>query len=122
MCCNCLNELQRLNKLKGNLEIKPGIEGILKTKNLDSQGCSTSSQSVSSPTVQTEHVLPTNEIATVYKAITHEILLGGDQLSQARARAAIKIKANGETPSSRLEGFIPTVEDWHTKLTFLKYV
>ena len=59
VCCNCLNELQRLNKLKGNLEIKAGIEGILKTKSLDSQGCSTSSQSVSSPTVQTEHVLPT---------------------------------------------------------------
>ena len=53
VCCNCLNELQRLNKLKGNLEckIKAGIEGILKTKSLDNQGCSTSSQSVSSPTV-----------------------------------------------------------------------
>ena len=30
VCCNCLNELQRLNKLKGNLESKimAGIEGL----------------------------------------------------------------------------------------------
>ena len=60
----------------------------------------------------------TNELenATVYKALTHPILLGGDQLSQARARTALKVKCNGERPSSRLEGFILTIEDWHAKL------
>ncbi len=58
-----------------------------------------------------------DEEITVYKAAVHEILLGGDQLSQARARTALKVKSNGESPKSRLEGFVLTVEDWHTKLT-----
>lgn len=50
------------------------------------------------------------------KAKVHNIMLGGDQLTKARAVSAIKIKCNGETPSTRLEGFIPTLEDWHAKL------
>ncbi len=59
---------------------------------------------------------------TITKAVTHEILLGGDQLSQARARTAMKVKANGDTPSSRLEGFMLTVEDWHAKLTLYEVI
>ena len=43
-----------------------------------------------------------------------------DQLSQARARASIKMKANSESPSTRLEGFLPKIEDWHTKLTLFE--
>ena len=66
---------------------------------------------------QEQLVVPsTNEMVTVCKARTHKILLGGDQLSQARARTALRVKSNGETPSARLEGFILTVEDWHAKL------
>ena len=62
----------------------------------------------------------TNDQVTVYEANTHSILLGGDQVSQARARSALKTKANGEKPSQRLEGIIPTIEDWHTKLTLFE--
>uniref|UniRef100_A0A1X7T9Q8 DUF6589 domain-containing protein n=1 Tax=Amphimedon queenslandica TaxID=400682 RepID=A0A1X7T9Q8_AMPQE len=62
------------------------------------------------------------ESVDVTLAVTHKILLGGDQLSQARARTAIKVKNNGETSASRLEGFILTVEDWHTKLTLYEVI
>ena len=51
-----------------------------------------------------------------HKAKVHKVILGGDQLTKARAVSAIKIKSNGERPSSRLEGFIPVIEDWHAKL------
>lgn len=57
-----------------------------------------------------------DEDVIVHKAKVHPIVFGGDQLTKVRAVSAIKIKSNGENPSTRLEGFIPTVEDWHTKL------
>uniref|UniRef100_A0A1X7THQ5 DUF6589 domain-containing protein n=1 Tax=Amphimedon queenslandica TaxID=400682 RepID=A0A1X7THQ5_AMPQE len=59
---------------------------------------------------------------TVIDEKVHHILLGGDQLSQARARGALKSKANSQTPSTKLNGFIPTVEDWHTKLTLFEVI
>ena len=46
----------------------------------------------------------------------YKILLGGDQLTKVRAMSAMRVKSNGWTPTARLEGFIPVVEDWHTKL------
>ena len=56
----------------------------------------------------------------VSEAAIPNIFLEGDQLSQARARTALKIKHNGENPSTRLEGLIPVVEDWHAKLTLFE--
>ena len=47
------------------------------------------------------------------------IFVGGDQLTAARARGAQKAKVNALTPKSRLEGLVPAVEDWHTKVTLL---
>ena len=61
-----------------------------------------------------------DESVTIHQAKTHKILVGGDQLSQVQAKAAITIKANAETPLSRLEGLLPTIEDWHTKLTLFE--
>lgn len=49
----------------------------------------------------------------------HEILIGGDQLTAARARSSKLHMANGKTPSERLEGLIPVAEDWHTKACLL---
>ena len=48
----------------------------------------------------------------------HRIVVGGDQLTAARIRAAQKGKLNGQTPLSRLEGIISVAEDWHTKANF----
>lgn len=52
--------------------------------------------------------------------VFHKIILGGDQLTCARVRSAQAIRANQETSSTRLEGFIDACEDWHAKVTLLK--
>lgn len=61
-----------------------------------------------------------NTTVTVVEGATHSILLEGYQLSQARAHSAIKAKANSEMPHKKLEGIIPSIEDWHTKLTLFE--
>lgn len=66
-------------------------------------------------------VVPSTDITVpVSKASVHPILIGGDQLTAARARSALKAKANEDKPSLRLEGLIPVAEDWHTKVILLE--
>ena len=50
----------------------------------------------------------------------HKILLGGDQLTAARARGAQALGCNHGTREDRLVGLIPTVEDWHTRVILLQ--
>ena len=50
----------------------------------------------------------------------HVILLGGDQLTAERARAAGRIRQNSQHPVGRLEGILPVTEDWHTKVCFME--
>ncbi|KAL5488698.1 hypothetical protein EMCRGX_G017679 [Ephydatia muelleri] len=45
------------------------------------------------------------------------IPLGGDQLTIARIRGILSNSDNGE---ERLEGFVPVIEDWHTKMCFME--
>ena len=52
--------------------------------------------------------------------VMHKILLGGDQLTVARARGAQRIRANSQHGAGRLEGLIPVVEDWHAKVCLLE--
>ena len=59
-------------------------------------------------------------MVSVPKASVHPILVGGDQLTAARARTACKAKANEDKPALRLEGLVPVAEDWHPKVIFLK--
>ena len=66
-----------------------------------------------------EKFISTGEKVLEEKAKFHPILVGGDQLTVARARSAIKVKVNSHTPSKRLSGIIPVVEDWHAKANFL---
>lgn len=49
-----------------------------------------------------------------------ETLFGGDQLTAARSRGAASIRANHPNAHQHLQGLIPTVEDWHAKMTFMK--
>ena len=49
----------------------------------------------------------------------HRILMGGDQMTAARARSSKKHMANHPKPAGRLEGLEPMVEDWHTKASLL---
>lgn len=53
-------------------------------------------------------------------ALVHNVLFGGDQLTAARVRGAIKAMANNPTPQTRLEGVVPVIEDWHAIVVLLQ--
>ena len=65
------------------------------------------------------HIASIDKTVQVTTARTCHILVGSDQLTAARARGAQKANVNSLTPSSKLEGLVPMVEDWHTKVTLL---
>ncbi len=44
-----------------------------------------------------------------------KLSFGGDQLTMERLRSAIDCMCDSHTDSQRLEGLIPTIEDWHAK-------
>lgn len=50
----------------------------------------------------------------------HKLLIGGDQLTAARARAVKRHRVNSASPSARLDGLIPCAEDWHTQTILLQ--
>ena len=67
-----------------------------------------------------EEVIPSNgQVVKVCKAIFSQVLLGGNQLTAAHAREARKAKVSSDIPSIRMEGIVPVVEDWHTKMSFI---
>jgi len=72
------------------------------------------------PTLSSTHecTITTGEKVQEERAVIHPILVGGDQLTVARARSAIKAKVNSQTASKRLAGIVPIAEDWHTKANF----
>lgn len=50
----------------------------------------------------------------------HEILLGGDQLTCARARGAMAVRGTHDNAKDGLKAVVPVSEDWHTRLTLMK--
>lgn len=52
--------------------------------------------------------------------VFHKILLGGDQVTVARARSSIAARLDHPTLRERLQGLLPVVEDWHAKQCLLK--
>ena len=50
----------------------------------------------------------------------HHILIGGDQLTVARIQGAQRVRNNSESGRACLEDLYPVVEDWHTKMCYLK--
>ena len=50
---------------------------------------------------------------------TH-ILISGDQLTAARIRSSQRVLSNSESKDEGLEGLIPVIDDWHTKMCFMK--
>ena len=65
------------------------------------------------------YVASIDQTVKVTRARACPILIGGDQLTVARARGAQKAKTNAFSPSDRLEGLVPMVEDWHAKVVIL---
>ena len=47
-------------------------------------------------------------------------LVGGDQLSVARARGSQEICLNGNNRKEKLRGLLPVAEDWHAKMCFME--
>ena len=65
-------------------------------------------------------ILPNKDIFKDERVFFHCILLGGDQLTAARARGSIAICEDHDSSEQRLDGLLPIVEDWHAKQSLLK--
>ena len=61
----------------------------------------------------------TGEMIPVKHAVLNKIFVEGDQLTAARARGSQNAMANSISPSARMHGLIPCIEDWQTKLNLL---
>ena len=67
--------------------------------------------------------LTTNNVTvdvTEHSSVLHQLLFGGDQLTAARIRGAKQAKCNSITAAKRLDGLVPVIEDWHTKVVLLE--
>ena len=64
--------------------------------------------------------LPNEDNFEDVKDVFHHILLGGNQLTVARARGSIAVREDYDSSKQRLDGLLPTVEDWHAKQCLLK--
>ena len=50
----------------------------------------------------------------------NHVLVGGDQLTVSRIRSAQQIRKNSNDLEERLEGLVPFIQDWHSKLCFMQ--
>ena len=72
---------------------------------------------VPSKYVQRQMSVPrSDEVVTLDDQDFATTLMGGDQLTVARARGAQLIRSNSESNTDRLVGVLPVCEDWHAKL------
>ena len=66
------------------------------------------------------HVPNSSEVKSLREIASHQLLLGGDQLTAKRARAGVRIRNNSTNGEDRLEGLLPVAEDWHAKAVLLE--
>lgn len=62
------------------------------------------------------------EIVKVSVNQFHYLLFGGDQLTVERSTGAKNSMNNENRSVDRLEGLVPVVEDWHSKVCLLKVI
>ena len=65
-------------------------------------------------------LLPNGSVEEFDDSRFHSILFGGDQLTVARIRGAQSIRATHAKKVDRFEGIVPVIEDWHSRMTFMK--
>ena len=70
--------------------------------------------------VNREVTLPSGETMEYTEQHYAVTLIGGDQLTVARARGAQKIRSNSFKSEDRLDGLLPVAEDWHSKMCLLQ--
>ena len=70
--------------------------------------------------VETSGPGETTHTNVVHTNSFNHILLGGDQLTVARIRGCHKVKGNVHNGRDYCAGIVPVVEDWHTKMCFMK--
>lgn len=66
-----------------------------------------------------QHTLPNGATLSYDATAFHEILLGGDQLTAARACGVKNLRVGHDTALDRLDGLIPVLEDWHARVILL---
>ena len=49
-----------------------------------------------------------------------EVLLGGDQLTAARARSAQRTRINSDSQTDALQGLVPFASDWHAEFNLME--
>ena len=67
-----------------------------------------------------EQVTTNGTTHTITRENTHQLLLGGDQLTAARCRGCKCIRVNSATESMKSSGLHPVCEDWHAKVILLE--
>ncbi len=77
-------------------------------------------QYVPTKTTTEEFHLMSGEPFTVDIHRFHHLFLGGDQLTVARVRGAHRVRLNSNDGVGRLDGLVPSVEDWHAKVVYLE--
>ena len=64
-------------------------------------------------------VSPSSQEEEIHEYEFHRVLLGGDQLTVARARGCQLGRGNSDSALGKLNGLIPVAEDWHTGVVLL---
>lgn len=70
--------------------------------------------------VEGHYALRNGSVLTFDDTRFWKVLFGGDQLTVARIRGTQTLRDTQETAQLRLEGVVPVVEDWHSRMTFMK--
>ena len=68
---------------------------------------------------EVEHVQVDDERYTHDRSKVIQIIFFGDQLTVARARSSITLRALHDTTIDQLKGLVPTIADWHACQCFL---
>ena len=74
------------------------------------------------PTLEQERTIqdaPSGDTNVLKDQLFHQVILGGNQLTVARARSCQRGRENSDTGLSKLSGVVPIAEDWHSGVILL---
>ena len=74
------------------------------------------------PTLSAEQEisLPNGGTITIDNTHFFATLFGGDQLTVARVRGTQALRDTHDSPTDRLQGVVPVIEDWHARMAVMK--